>query len=189
MDTRARMSPLTAFFIGLFGLGAVTVASGTVTLLYAMRIADENSTKVFGFLDTTVEGLPELLASLPPALGDMLNDRRAPEYASKIDVALRLVPEEDGVRPVLTVTNKGEQIVSLLALRVAALNANSVPVRDWTEVVATPLAIDNDWRGPLMPGSSRHIVLHRSRGPIDVESLQGAVEIADVRVWEGKKQM
>jgi len=188
METRARMSPITALFIGIFGVGAVAIAAGTATVLYGMRIVDHKASALIRFADDTLEGLPELIASLPPALGDMLNDRRAPEYASQIDVKVRFVGEDsDGVRPVLTIANRGDEVVSLLAVRVAALNEQEIPIRDWTEVVATPIAVDDEWRGPLMPGATRHVVLSRWRSSPSsaAQSLQGAVEISDIRVWEG----
>jgi hypothetical protein len=185
MNQNTRMSPFTAFFLGLFGFGAVAVTGVTVITLSGLKVADSKATDVLQLLDETVEGLPELLAALPPALGDLLNDRRAPEYASHIDVKLQFLATDNGVRPVLTVSNTGEEIVSMLALRVAALSDQNLPLNDWTEVVATPLAIDNDWRGPLYPGNTRYVVLHSTRHvpPAMADSLVGAVEVADVRVW------
>ena len=91
----------------------------------------------------------------------------------------------DTVRPVLTIVNNGDEVVSLLAIRVAVLK-DKVPARDWTQVVATPLAIDHDWPGPLMPGSTRHIVLsscYRNIKAEDIKDITGSWEIADVRVW------
>ncbi len=189
METRSRMSPITALFLGVFGVIGVGILSGTSVALYGLRIADQKATGLLNLVNQTVDGLPELLTSLPPAIGDLLNDRRAPEYARNIDVSVRFVADEaDSVRPVITVSNKGDEIVSLLAVRVAALNPDLVPVRDWTSIVATPLAVDDDWRGPLMPGATRHIVLHRTRGlsKWPIESLNGSVEISDVRVWQSE---
>jgi hypothetical protein len=185
------MSPLTAMFLGIFGVVAVAILAGTSTLLYGMTIVDQKASALIGFAENTLEGLPELLASLPPAISDALSDRREPAYAAKIAVSVRFVADQDGVRPVLTVNNKGDEVVSLLALRVAALNAKRVAVYDWSEVVATPIAIDDDWRGPLMPGAERQVVLHRCRSlpAQSAESIEGAVEIADVRVWVPKAQM
>jgi len=69
---------------------------------------------------------------------------------------------------------------------VAALNQDSLPIREWTEVVATPIAMCNDWRGPLYPGTTRYVVLGSSWRGFPVERLgqiTGAVEISDVRIW------
>jgi len=179
---------MTALFLGLFFVGAVTIASAATVILYGMRIVDSNASALIHFAGNTVEGLPELVQSLPPAIGDLLHDRRAPDYAGKINVDVKLTTDDESgaVRPVLTIKNKGDEVVSLLAVRVAALDANGVPRSDWTEVVATPLAIDDDWRGPLMPGSTRYVVLsgHRSLAG-KAGSLTAVAEIGDVRVWEG----
>ena len=184
-----RMSPLTAMFLGMFGVGAVGIASGAGVVLYAMHIIDTKAATILGFAENTVEGLPALLESLPPAVGELLNDRRAPDYAASIDVDLTFVKDQgrDVLRPVMTITNNGDEVVSLLAVRIAALDENRVPLRDWTEVVATPLAIDdNDWRGPLMPGATRYVAVSRWRSlPSGTDTvIQGAVEISEVRIWQ-----
>ncbi len=190
MNNPVRMSPLTALFLGLFGVGAVGIAAGTSVILYSLRVLDRKASSILDFAEHTVEALPELIASLPPALGDVLNDRRAPEYAKKLDVGVRFTANEkaDGVRPVLTVTNKGDEVVSMLAVRVVALDAKGVPLRDWTQVVATPIAIEDDWRGILLPGATRHVVMSSSRSldPSRTDTLTGAVEISELRVWVPK---
>ena len=89
--------------------------------------------------------------------------------------------------PVLTIINRGDEVVSLLAVRIAALDGNGVAMCEWTEIVATPLAIDDDWRGPLLPGSKRHVVVSPWRGVTadNASAIRGAVEISDVRLWKG----
>lgn len=119
----------------------------------------------------------------------LLNDRRAPEYIENIevDVAFRRDDRIGGLRPVMTIVNRGSEVVSLLAIRVAAMDADRIPLQEWTEIVATPLAIEGEWRGPLMPGATRNVVLSRclrSIDPADASSVTGAVEIADVRLWK-----
>jgi len=53
-------------------------------------------------------------------------------------------------------------------------------------VVATPLAIDDDWRGPLMPGATRYVVLSGSRSLAGkVGTVTAVTEIGEVRVWVG----
>jgi hypothetical protein len=183
------MSPLTAMFLGVFFVGGLVIASATTVVLYSMRIIDHKAASLLNFADHTVEGLPELLKSLPPALADMMQDRRAPEYASKLEVIVKFINDEGSgtLRPVLTVKNTGNEVVSMLALRVAALDASGTPRNDWTEVVATPLSIDNDWRGPLMPGATRHVVLSGCRPLVGKsETLVAVAEIGDVRVWEAE---
>ncbi|UCE60866.1 MAG: hypothetical protein JSU63_03770 [Phycisphaerales bacterium] len=187
MNEHKRMSPLTALFLGAFGVGAIGITCATGVVLFSLSMVDGHASTILGFATDTVEGLPELLRALPPGVNDVLSQRRAPGYASQIDVKATLV--ENGragtVRPVLTVTNSGDEAVSILALRVAVLNEDGIPVGEWTEVVATPLAIDGPWRGPILPGSSRHVVLRGAwRGLTSgYDSLTPEVEIADVFVW------
>jgi hypothetical protein len=134
-----------------------------------------------------------LIESLPPVFADLLHDRRAPEYVANIDVSASFVAEETErgrrMRPVLTITNRGNEVVSLLAIRVAALNAEGMPVAEWTQVAATPTAIDDDWRGVLMPNKTRHIVVSdypRLTG--QVGDLTAAVEVSELRVWTPQQQ-
>lgn len=182
------MSPLTALFLGFFGAGAIGIACGSGVILYGMSMIDGHASNLIGFASDTVEGLPGFLRALPPAVDDILSHRRALDYASRIDVEARLV--EGGragtVRPVLTIKNTGEEAVSILAVRVAVLNEDGVPVGEWTEVVATPVAVGGSWRGPILPGSSRHVLLQGAfrRLSKDYESLTPVVEIADVFVWK-----
>ncbi len=190
MNTPTRMSPLTAMFLGLFGVGAVGIVAGATVVLYSLDILNSKASALIGFAGHTVESLPKLIEALPPAIGEVLNDRRAPDYASDLELSVRFVANEqgEGIRPVVSVTNKGKEVVSMLAVRVAALDGRKTPVREWTEVVATPIAIDHDWRGPLMPGATRHVVLSNWRGfPIDkADALMAAQEISELRVWEPK---
>jgi hypothetical protein len=138
-------------------------------------------------VDGTLTDLPAFIDSLPDSIGELLHSRRAPEYMAQIDVSVDFVADSrsDTVRPVLTIVNQGDEVVSLLAIRVAALK-DKIPTRDWTQVVATPLAIDHDWPGPLMPGSTRHVVLsncYRNITVEDIKDITGSWEIADVHIW------
>ena len=188
MNNPTRMSPLTAMFIGLFGLGAVSITAGTLIVMNGMRIIDNKAVSVLSMVDKTVESLPELIENLQPTLSHVLSDRRAPEYAKNIEVKVDFAPTRNGgFAPALTIINKGDEVISLLAVRVAALDERRVPVREWTEVVATPLAFEEDWRGPLLPHATRHVVLsgrvHTEAGQTPA-SYVAAYEISDVRVWQ-----
>ena len=190
MVNQNRMSPLTAFFLGVFGIGAVSIGASAVVVLYGMRIVDTKASAVMTFVGGTVDGLPEFIDALPPALADLLNDRRAPEYAANLDIDVGFVADErtGRFRPAVSITNKGDEVVSLLAIRVAVLNEQHLPVREWTEVMATPIAIDNQWRGPLMPGDTRHALLSSYRRGIQVDqmsTIKAATEISEIRVWRG----
>lgn len=192
MSNHNRMSPLTALFFGIFGVGAVTIAASACIILYGMRIVDTRASDILGLAEHTVAGLPELIASLPAPLADLLNDRRAPDYARNIDIDVKFIKDErsGGLRPALTITNNAGEVVSMLAVRVAALDARQVPVREWTEVVATPVAIDHDWRGPLMPNATRHVVMSGWRTiPRDrADDVSPAAEISEIRVWKPREE-
>lgn len=183
-----RMSPITALVLGGCAMGITGIVAGASVLLYTLSIANNKATDVIGLVEHTFDGLPELLDSMPPIVSDALSDRRAPEYTSSVGVDVSFVPDSRGdyLRPSLTVKNNGEETLTFLAVRVAAIDDRGRAVEDWTEVVATPVAIDDDWRGPLMPGNTRYITLHGSRrlGLDRAQDLRGVVEITDVRVWD-----
>ena len=188
MTTKQRMSPLTAIFLGLFGMGTAVVCVGGLIAMFGLTIVDSRVDSALGLVETTISGLPELIDSLPPIVSDSFKDRRAPEYAQYLDVKVAFVPDGrgKGYRPALSITNRGEEMVSLLGVRVAALDESNSPIADWTEVVATPITIDHEWRGPLMAGQTRNVVLGGwyRLSEETAASVTGAWEITDVRVWD-----
>ena len=191
MTGPTRMSPMTALFLGLCGVTAVGIASGTGIVLYTLRIANLNVSSLLNLADSTIAGLPELIERLPPALADLLDDRRVPEYAENLDVKVTFLTDErsDQVRPVMTVTNNGSSVVTMLTIRVAALNKEDVPLQEWTELVATPIALNDKLRGPIFPGSTRHIVLRRGYlRTAGGSAFTGAVEISELRVGVGAEE-
>ena len=91
------------------------------------------------------------------------------------------------MRPIIELHNRGGELVSLLSMRVVVFDKDGDPVDEFNEWGATPIAADDEWRGPLMPGATRHIVsrylgLGQMFSPAE---LQAGVEITDVRVWKG----
>ena len=126
-----------------------------------------------------------------------------PEPAAAVAQLLRFVDQNrrarlppagnvtiEAVRPVVSIANQGDKLVTLLCLRAAALDQDGTPRHEWTEVVATPLAIDNSWRGPLMPGATRHVVMCDWRGirPEAGSGLRAVCEISELRVWSGQAE-
>lgn len=187
MTEQRRMSPMTALFIGLFGLGVVTVGSAAAVIIYSLSIAESKIDKVFSLAENTVANLPEVIEALPENVTALLG-RRAPEYIDNVSVDAKLVNDRHGgAYPVVAVNNKGGEVISMLAIRVVALDERGDPVREWTEVVATPLGFNNDLRGPLWPHKVRQVPLRgcRHSGTGGGSDLHTATyEISELRLWE-----
>ena len=183
MHPRQRMSALTALFLGATAVLVAVITSASIIAIYAMNVGDRWGGDVIDLVNGAVTNLPETIKSLPPVVGDMLDDRRTPEYAEQLAVQVRLVPDERGrgVQPVVSIENRGTKTVTLLALRVVAMDDAGNPVTAWNEYAATPVAIDHDWRGPILPSSTRRLSLcgrHGVHGDVTAEW-----EITDIRVW------
>jgi len=137
--------------------------------------------------------LPELQESLPPVLADVLDDRRQPDYRSELEITAdaTFIPDRhDRVRTAVQVVNNGREVVSLLSLRVIVLNENNEIIAESNEWAATPIAADDEWRGPLMPGSHRRFTASsygRSFSLSSVSGLRTEVEVTDIRIWNGRK--
>ena len=188
MTAQRRMSPFTALALGLSAITVTAIACGSGLVLYGMTIVDGKAGEVLSWADDAMQGLPEFIESLPPIVSDTVRDRRMPEYAKYLDVQVDMVPLNDhkGVRPTLTITNSGTELVTMLGVRVVALDDQGRPLREWTEVVATPITIDHDWRGPLAPDNKRRVVLSSCYGgSVGNGAVAGfEYEVTDVRVWD-----
>jgi hypothetical protein len=184
---------LSALVTGLSALAITLVISCTVVVIYGMNFAGNQSEKLVSLVEGAVRGLPELQESLPPVFADMLNDRRQPDYATQLEITANttLLPERDGrVRTAVKVVNNGEEVVSLLSLRIVVLNANNEILTESNEWAATPFAAEHDWRGPLMPGYDRYFASsHSGAFPVSsLNDLRTEVEITDIRIWNSQKE-
>jgi len=191
MVTQTRMSPFTALFLAFGFIAVAAIGAGTTITLYGMNVVDSKANGVLSLVENAIGGLPEVIDSLPPALSDLLNDRRAPEYAPSLatQVAFADDPASGVLIPSLQITNKGTEVVSMLGIRVTLLNKQGAPLHEWNELAAAPISIE-DLRGPLLPGNTRYIVLpcRRNLTKDAKDQLQGAVEITEIRVWEPEAQ-
>jgi hypothetical protein len=179
---------LSAAAMGLSAVAIVVIVSCTATLLYAVHLAGEKSERVVSLAQDAVRGLPELVDSLPPALADMLDDRRQPDYCRQLAITARLtsVPgPDDGTRTAIEVVNNGDEVVSLLSLRITLVDEEGRILCEAQEWAATPLAAEHEWRGPIMPGSRRHFVGSYCRLPERhlADGIRPEVEITELRVW------
>jgi len=182
---------LSALAMGLSAIIIAFIVSCTVVIIYGMNFAGEKSEEVVALAEKAIKGLPELRESLPPVLADMLNDRRQPDYATQLDItaSTTLLPADKGtVKTTIEVVNNGKEVVSLLSMRVVVLTSQNEIITESNEWGATPIAADDDWRGPLMPGSKRYFVTSRRALPVySADELKTEVEITDIRVWNSEK--
>lgn len=177
-----RMSPFTALFIGMFLLGAVSVVGLTAVVLRVINVADQNIDRVIGFAGETIGQVPEILENAPPAIAQFIGTRQS-GYVKNVQVAVNLLADRrrEGVRPTLSITNNGDETITLMSIRVAALNPQGIPVGEWTEVVATPVGVSDDWRGPLGPNQTRHVVMRGGYRVDDASSIATTTyEIVDI---------
>jgi hypothetical protein len=184
---------LSALAMGLSAVIIAFIVSCTVVIVYGMNFAGDKSEELVALAEQAIRGLPELQKSLPPALADMLNDRRQPDYSGQLDITANttLLPNQNGrLRTKVEIVNNGDEVVSLLSLRIVVLNGQNEILTESNEWAATPIAADHDWRGPLMPGSRRYFATYRGGANVFyADDLKTEVEITDIRVWNGDKQI
>jgi hypothetical protein len=163
---------------------------GTVILLYGVHLAGAKSERVITLAQSAIRGLPEFTESLPPALSDMLDDRREPDYAHSLTITTKPTStpgSHDAIRTAIEVVNNGKEVVSLLGLRLTTFDAQGRLLSESQEWAATPVATDGGLRGPIMPGSRRYFVSSRYC-PRDLDSaddVKTEVEITELRLWNG----
>jgi len=173
---------LSSVALGLSSLAITFVICCTVLIMYGMHFAGERTDRAISLAQSAVQGLPALQESLPPAVADLLNDRRQPDYAQHL--AIKAQP---GPRIGIEIVNNGNEVVSLLALRIIVLDDQGQLRSEVQEWAATPFAAESAWRGPIMPGSRRYFVC--SRGSMDAQdNLKAEVEINELRIWNGPDQ-
>jgi len=189
--TYRRHTFLSALALGVSAIIIALIVCCTVVIIYGIHFAGEKSEKLVSMVEDAIQGLPTLQKSLPPVFADILDDHRLPDYRTQLEVTAKTapLPEQGGrVRTAVKVVNNGQEVVSLLSLRIVVLNANDEILAESNEWAATPFATDDDWPGPLMPGSHRYFTSSHSGLPASsAENLKTEVEITDIRIWSGKK--
>jgi hypothetical protein len=151
----------TSLVSGFFSLLITCVICATGLGAYGIHVFDKKSgdlTALGGDLLQNLPTWPKWKASLPPVLADAVNDRPATDYRANLDVTVRLKDGKDrwGRRKaIIRVKNSGGETVSVLAMNFVLKDDDGAPVGDFVSYVATPIAIDDDWRGPILPGSVR----------------------------------
>jgi hypothetical protein len=182
---------LSALAMGVSAIIIAFIISCTVVIIYGMNFAGNKSEELVSLAEEAIRGLPKLQESLPPALADLLNDHRQPDYSSQLTITPNtiLLPADNGtVKTTIEIVNNGKEVVSLLSLRVVVLTSRNEIITESNEWAATPIAADEDWRGPLMPGSRRYFVTSRRGLPVfSADELKTEVEITDIRIWNSDK--
>ena len=180
---------LTALVSGVFATLIVCIVCGVGLGWYAMNIFDRKVSDLAGGGRALLETLPEWRESIAVA-GDLLDDRRAPEYREQLEMSVRVFSDGMGENiqwAVVEVTNSGDEVVTFLSARVVLSDEEGIPVREYRTFVATPLTIDDgDWRGPLLPGATCRFKLDCcvARG-----DLSGSIQVTDLRVWNSSPQV
>ncbi len=178
---------LSSLAMGLSAVVITIIISCTVVIIYGIHFAGDRSEKLVSLVGDAVKELPDLQKALPPALADVLDDRREPGYVADLEISAvtSLTPDQHRtVRTKVEIVNKGSEIVSLLCLRIVVFGPNGRILSESNEWAATPIAADHEWRGPLMPGSHRYFVSHRRALPVFLgDELRTEVEVTDLRVW------
>ena len=183
---------LSSAALGFSAIVITLMVSCTAVLLYTVHLASDKSERVITLAQSALKGLPELTHSLPPALADMLDDQRRPDYCKELAISAKATSQPDShgrVRTTVEVVNNGPEVVSLLSLRILILDEQNQPLCESQEWAATPFAADQGWRGPIMPGSRRHFVCYRScgRNADPMTDLSTEVEVTELRVWNNPK--
>ena len=137
----------------------------TCVAVYGVKVVNDRVDSLIEMSPAAFAALANWQSALPPAVNDALHDRRMPAYRDHVQVTATLVrglehrpagPDRGQSR------TDGDQIVSLMSLRLQIEDDDSLPVQEFTVYAATPLAIESDWRGPLLPGSQRRFRAPRS---------------------------
>jgi hypothetical protein len=186
-----RRSFLSTLALGVSAVVITVILTGGAVAMYGLNILDRKSDNVFDLARAGVDNLPEFVESLPPMLADVVNHERDPDYAANIEVSARLARSDRGpgyVRPIVEVKNLGDEVVSLLSMRIAVMNEDGEPIAECNEFAATPVAIEDDWRGPLLPHAKPRTFraghFFNIDDDIDTSALKVECEITDVRVWK-----
>lgn len=177
-----RMSFLASLVWGLCSVIMVTVICSSGLVFYSLHIIDSTSQTLPAFVMNALNGLPTTLKSVP-IVADILSDERRVDYVGELDIEVRVTDDpryDDRMRAVATVVNNGDEVISLLCLRVVVSDSAGNIVNENIEFVATPFPIDENLSGPLWPGQTRRVVTSSFAA---LDQLSAEYEISEIRVW------
>jgi hypothetical protein len=180
--------PITALVKGVFLTLITILICATAIGLFGLRIADRWASQAIPDAVSSVGDILESIPdwqNMPPAVADVLNDRRDYGYAENLDVETRLVrggAHGERGNVIVEITNRGDEVVSLLTMLVTIEDESDQPVLELKFAGATPLQIEDEWRGPLPPGQTRKFArrVYEIAGDASIGH-----SITDLRVWNG----
>lgn len=180
-----KLSFLSVLVLSIAGVLICIILSVTGIAIYGLAVVDAKTDGVFGLIEQGIEFLPALREALPPALADGFDDERSPAYREQVDVRVRLAEQGDRRwregRAVVEVKNRGDRTVTLMSLRLMGLDEHGDLIAERPTWAATPLQIDGEWRGPILPHETRKFVVWCLDGR---EIAEVNCEITDLRVWK-----
>lgn len=169
--------------LGLSSVLVTAIVCGTGITMYGLRVLDQKSDNLVDLVHEAAKSLPEIRAALPPALADAIDDVRAPEYRDELAISTDLGEKQDRWgyrRATVKVENRGDKTVSLLSMRIVGLDKTGEPASEANVWAATPIQIEDDWRGPLLPRETRRVVVRAFCGD-EVRTIEP--EITEIRTW------
>ncbi|HVP09972.1 MAG TPA: hypothetical protein VMV94_02165 [Phycisphaerae bacterium] len=180
-----RMSFLSALVCSTALVVITIILSLTGITIYGMRLLDRKTDNLTGLIQESVKALPAVREALPPALADAFDDQRQPEYLQNLAISVKMADDQRGQRVgrhrvVVQVQNNGDETVTLLSMRLLELDADGDPVMEWSTWAATPLQLDGEWRGPLLPHETRRFAMWCHSHDQVVKVVH---EVSDVRIW------
>lgn len=176
-----RNSAVGTFFKSIAAVAITVILCVTGIAVVTVSMANHRIGSVLDFAEDAIENLPLALQQAAPILADAVNDRRDPGYVRSIKASATIGEETEDTRrrAIIEITNSGDEVISILAMRAVYLDQKGHVLNENVVYGATPLAVEDEWRGPLLPGVTRKLV---TRCPREADSVE--VEIADVRLWD-----
>ena len=183
-----RRSFASALVLGFFGTLCVLIICGACVAIYGMKMVNDKLDELIAISPEALTAVTSWQEAMPPAVTDALQDRRMPEYRDQVEIHAELVRDwrTESQIPIVEVTNNGDQVISLMSLRLLIQHEDMVPIEELTIYAATPVAMESEWRGPLMPGSKRRFKAgHFRHLRADIlDDLVISTEICELRVWD-----
>lgn len=170
MVIHKRMSFLASLVWGVCSVVMVATICSAGVIFYALNV-----------VENAINDLPTLVKSVP-FLDEAVSSVRRVDYIEDLDIEMNFSKDlryEDRMRVVATVINEGDEVVSLLVMRVVVSDEYGNLVDEDTRVLATPFGFDDDMPGPLLPGAKRRQTTGTFRY-VDNPSIE--YEISEIRV-------